>query len=385
MTGKIADAAVRRAGELRRRLKRHKLVFVQCGSAFSVLRDPILAEMAGTVVTAVEFAASSPRVNTIEIDGPLILTEMEGFARTGETQGVTLGRLRQRVDEHLDADIDVCLMSSAPRISYYPVPGSSLVEDAASVFYLPLLDPAECEDEMRTSPAFMLPSVGLKGCTNLDEVFREALGELGVDVLAALDYAVFEARFSRTFLEMLDPRIIQALRGAGFALANGDEINFTVSSCYSQFKEALAHVLAEVVAPQADLAAVSEGLWLIERTIRKNLREEAIIQFIDKWRKNVLHGDLAAKVLQRARSDVNVTAASIAELRDPIEWLSLGELLEVVQSNTFGGLKLDSVSWRRFTQDVVPIRNRLSHMRLIKKGDRETVVMWVRHVKKEFG
>lgn len=110
------------------------------------------------------------------------------------------------------------------------------------------------------------------------------------------------------------------------------------------------------------------------------LREAAIREAGGKWRKNLFNETIAKHVLERARNDVNVTAASISELRDPIEWLSLGELLDVVESPKFNGLSWDGVLWRRFRQEVMPIRNRISHMRLLKKRDRTTVRMWVNRI-----
>lgn len=87
-----------------------------------------------------------------------------------------------------------------------------------------------------------------------------------------------------------------------------------------------------------------------------------------------MHGDLEAKVLERARNDNSPDASSVSDLRDPLEWLSLGELLKVVEKSGFIGA--DALFWRRFGADVIPIRNRLSHMRLIRKGDRETALAW---------
>src|SRR4051794_41028212 len=62
-------------------------------------------------------------------------------------------------------------------------------------------------------------------------------------------------------------------------------------------------------------------------------------------RKNPFNDAIAAKVLERARDDVRVTVAGISDLRDPIEWLSLGELLEVVQSRRFKGLSGGELNW----------------------------------------
>jgi len=70
-------------------------------------------------------------------------------------------------------------------------------------------------------------------------------------------------------------------------------------------------------------------------------------------------------------------ARTINEIRNPLEWLSLGELLELVERPPCDGLGLTAVEWRRFKQDVLPVRNRLSHMRLLKRGDKEVAQQWL--------
>jgi hypothetical protein len=182
----------------------------------------------------------------------------------------------------------------------------------------------------------------------------------------------------------LDAREQEALKGAGLLLAGESSPAFAMPRRITEFRDALARVLSDVVTPQPELGTLTEGVWTIERRIRRSLRARAIQELGQRWRSQLLHGNLAGKVLERARLDSHVTAASVAELRDPIEWLSLGELLEVVQAKPFDGLAFDNVSWKLFTRDMVPIRNRLSHMRLVRKGDAETVNLWLARVNKSF-
>lgn len=155
---------------------------------------------------------------------------------------------------------------------------------------------------------------------------------------------------------------------------------FELTPVLSEFREAVAGALADITYPQTELADVVSGLWTIERLIRKALRDAAVDQHKSGWRKKITRGDLAVKILQRAKGDAYLTATNISELRDPIEWLSLGELLEIVRSKNFGGLGVDEYTWQRFNHELVPIRNRLSHMRLIKNRDKATVTMWVSRI-----
>ncbi|WP_284743916.1 hypothetical protein [Amycolatopsis sp. RTGN1] len=129
MTELIRSAAHTRAAEIRRKLKRNKLVFVQCGAAFEVLRAPLLAELDGTLLDSVSFAATSDPVDPPT--GRVILDNVEAFAADGKAGSATLGALRARVNQLRDDEIDVCLVSRMPKIAFAPVAGSNLLDDAA--------------------------------------------------------------------------------------------------------------------------------------------------------------------------------------------------------------------------------------------------------------
>ncbi|PKW18287.1 hypothetical protein [Saccharopolyspora spinosa] len=377
MTDLILSSAQNRAAEIRTRMKRFKLIFIQCGAAFDILREPLLGALGGTVLNAADFAGTSSPVELPT--GPVILDGIEAFAHDGKAGGVTLGALRAKVNKLRDIDAEICLVSRMPKISFAPVAGSSLLDDA-SWHCLPLLEPHERPEELRHIPASSLPSVGLGRQSDLNLLLRTALEELGVNVLTDLDFAVFEANHGASFITEVEPGVAEAMRGAGLAYIVDGALRFNSPGPFWQFKNAVADVIATIVGPQADLPAVSEGLWQIERTIRRLLREAAIRDAGAQWRKNLFNETIAQLVLERARNDVNVTAWNVSELRDPIEWLTLGELLQVVESAKFKGLSWDGALWRRFRQDVMPIRNRVSHLRLLKKRDRATVRMWVNRI-----
>ncbi|MFK0248821.1 hypothetical protein ACIQUM_29350 [Amycolatopsis azurea] len=377
MTDLILRAAQRRASVIRKRLGRNKLVFVQCGTIFDVLREPLVTALGGTALDAVTLATGPTPVEPLE--SPVVITGIEAFAATGKVGKATLGALRERVDELLQ-NANICLISRSPRIAYAPVPGSNLLEDA-SPFCIPLLDDQERPEKTSHHPSSAHPSISLAENSEIDEIVRNALEELGVNVLTELDFALFEARHDRNFVNELDPSVAEAIRTAGFAQIIDEHLTFTSPVPLWKFQDATANAIANLVKPQADLGEVSDGLWQIERTIRKAVRDAAIEAHGTKWRKNIVNEAIGGKALERARDDSYVTAQNISELRDPTEWLSLGELLETVQSTRFNGLSWDAVSWQRFKQDIVPIRNRLSHMRLLKKGDKATVKMWVNRFK----
>lgn len=367
MTTDETSATIEASDGLRSRLRRHKLVFVQCGAAFGGFRSTLIERLEGQIFTAEDFATSQHE----HLNTRLILTGLEVYASEAGVAAGTLGELRVRVSEAIDNGCEVCLVSTAPRASYPPIPGSSLLDDA-SAFFLDLSSPEELSD-----PGNVYPPV-LAGELSISDLYRTILLELGFGVLASLDRAIFDSQLDReSFIAVLDPREIEALRGASLVgVASPREFRFLVPQRFGEFREALSEVLADHTEPQEDLAFISAELWRIERSMRKAVRTQAISKFGHAWRGNILHGDLPQKVLERALVDGSVGTRSIKELRDPIEWLSLGELLEVINTTTFDKLGLPNVFWARFAQEILPIRNRLSHMRHFKTGDRSAVMIW---------
>lgn len=371
MTSEITKAARLRSTLIRAEARQFRLIFVQLGAVFDILRTEIISELNCTTMTAREFCDSDP--TKIEVGGLLLLTDVEAFATNLGRNSPTLGTLRKKVTQQLGLS-DVCLLSRAPRIAFPIVPGSSLIEDA-KVHRVPLLE----RHELPFGPngvGSMFPAVAFAHM-DCSEVFHASLSELGLSALAALDHAIFESMSGPNFGEYLQNSELEAIRCAGLIVLDGTDSVFTISHRFIEFREAVAGALASTTTPQDDLGNVISGLWVIERMIRKALRESALSQDNNRWRKNLTHGDLTEKVLGRANSDTYLTAKSVAELRDPIEWLTLGELLEVARSKKFEGLGIQSYVWERFNTELVPIRNRISHMRLLKKGDKATVNLWI--------
>ncbi len=367
------DAAEQRAAELRRRLRRHRLVFMQSGAAFQPLEDDILCALGGDVYSVDDIGGP---VDTSKATGPVVVLGLEDLAEPPGS-GTSLGTVREWVSSCLDVGRDVCLVSRLPRVAYPRVPGSSVLDDA-SFFHPRLLEAPECEPELKDCPGSVLPAVGLRAEAQLTDVFSDALSELGLEVLAALDHLLFEAYpASRRAFEHLQSRELEAVRGAGLVtlLEDGTPVP-TAQERWSELLMCLADALAMALLPQAALTAVVEDLWFIERSLRARVRKEAQGKYGLSWRTRVLKGDMPNKVLDRARGDAYVGARSLKEVRDPLEWLSLGELLDIAKGPDYGALGVPSVVWRKFSQDVLPIRNRMSHMRLLRRGDAGVVSMW---------
>lgn len=350
------------------------------GAVFEPLREGVCAALQGISAT---ISQRNEWQEMTRDHRTLIITDLE---RCVETAADVLGEVRAMIFSLLDEGKMVCLLSRAPRISYRSVPGSSVLEDAALVT-LPLLTASEISscDEDQLESGWPWPSVTYGQPLSLDN-FRAALSDVGQGLVAALDHALFEVNPKGTDgLEFLAARELEGLRGAGIIKISGDGKPFLAFPRSTRMlREALASHVSETVTPASILPEVTVGLWYVERKIRSKLRATAITKYSDDWRTASV-GGLKDEILRRAQLDTNVAAKTIADLRDPLEWLTLGELMDIVRSSKFDNLGVEPAIWRKLQEQLVPIRNRLAHVRMLKSEDAEVVSMWATLVKGRFG
>lgn len=350
---------------LRSRAERHSVVFLQLGSAFDPFRDALLNASFQVETLTAYLNNAEPRI------GYVAITEIEEAGSA--TPSVSLNLVRERINADVEAGAKFVLVSRRPRIAFPDVPGSSLLEDARFM-HGPLLDDEQCGSD----PAQILPACRY-GQRDLSDVMYSALEELGLEVCASLDRALFESMLMNgdEALSTLSAREFEALEGAGIARVNGDR-SWSVQRRLGELREALASTLAAQVVPPRELHTTMEGLWIIERSVRRAIRAQAQTQWGAKWRQQVLNGDLGDRVLERATESAYAAAKSLAELRDPLEWLTLGELLGIRERPEIGDLGVEKYLWKQFGAAILPVRNRLMHMRLLQPQDPGEVVKWRR-------
>ncbi|MFE6964314.1 hypothetical protein ACFVAJ_04315 [Agromyces sp. NPDC057679] len=302
---------------------------------------------------------------------------MTDLERCTDSSANVLGEVREQVLSLLDSDRMVCLISRTPRIAFRSVPGSSVLEDAALVTLPPLNDGEVPQPTTGRRPAgWPLPAVAFGDPLSVG-LLSEALAELGQGLVAALDHAIFEVNPKGTDgLRYLNSREVEGLRGAGLLQLDSDgSPRLTMPSSLKLLKEALSEHVSKTVTPVDRLPDVVSGLWLIERTLRAGVRAAAIAEYGDAWRTSSI-GGMKDEILRRAQLDTSVAAKSVNDLRDPLEWLTLGELLDIIRSDKFDQLGVEAAIWRKLQEQLVPIRNRLAHVRMLKASDPEIVQMW---------
>lgn len=352
--------------DLRARADRHSLVFLQLGAAFEPFRDSLSAG-AFELESLTDYANDkSPRVGPIAI----LDVEMAGMS----APPVTMSVVRDRVNADIENGAKIVLVSRWPRIAFPDVPGSSILEDARFM-HGPLLESSAATE----NPSHILPACRERG-RDLTELLCEALTEVGIEVCASLDRALFESMLisGDEALSVLSAREFEALEGAGIARVVDQNRAWSVNQRLRELRESLAATLAAHVATPRDLHSAVEGLWTIERSVRRAVRARAVEHWGAKWRQQVLNGDLGDRVLVRATESAYAAAKSLAELRDPLEWLTLGELLGIRERPEIGDLGVESYLWKQFAATILPIRNRLTHMRLLQPQDSTEVNKWRR-------
>lgn len=354
--------------QIHRKAKQLSVVFLQVGISNEPARRALLASDL-TVLGVGDYMESKRG----DVDGTLVIDGMEKFVNPAAD--VSLGALRERVFGDVEDGTRVILLSRAPRIAFPAVVGSSLLDDA-SFAHAPVL---KCQG------AEQFPTCAEDGA-NPAEVLHHTLRELGSELCASLDRVIYEnSLIGEMALTTLNARELEALDGAGITARTGTLREWNFPKYLMPLKNALDVALADDVVPQHHLAEVSAGLWKIERIIRREIRRRAITAWDQQWRQQCLKGDLPGKVLERATEAAYLGATSIKQLRDPLEWLSLGELLQIKDRTEIGDLGLNTALWRNFSAQIMPIRNRLAHMRALRPEDAAEVVKWQRVLELRLG
>ncbi|OII18529.1 hypothetical protein BIV01_03050 [Curtobacterium sp. MCBA15_013] len=210
-----------------------------------------------------------------------------------------------------------------------------------------------------------------------EEFLCDVLKELGSGVWAALDEMFFEMMLSGAeVLSLLKGRELEALVGAGLILREGAEHRWAAPKRIGELKNALGTLVSGAIEAPDGAGDVYRSLWVMERVIRNAVRRRARQAHPQRWRSTLVPEGLAGSILERASIAGYPAAVSINEIRDPLEWLTLGELLTLRESSSIGDLGMPQHLWRLFSGEVSPIRNRLSHMRALKQADFATALKW---------
>lgn len=348
--------------------KRFSVLFVQLGAA----HRPVLTrlpELHAKHVNLSEYLAQSSEGET-RGSGLVVIYDVADLAGKRQRQ---MGETRAQVMADLDRGDRFLLVSGSCRGAFPPVPGSSLIEDA-KVINGPVVPKAARVDSLGLAG---LPGYDPGNGIGRDELLSAILADSDSRLLAALEYVCWE-RFEspRSSLKILSAQDLVDLRSSGLVQLYDGLHAWTVEDCWKEFRIAVADAVAAMTAAPAHIEDIYRQLWEIERMLRMMIGSAARQSAGNHWRKSLFSAEEQEALVESARRDIQPTASSVGDLRDPLEWLTLAALFDLRTSKQLGDLGVAKYFWPKLASDLVPIRNRIAHNRIPRTGDHDAVRKW---------
>lgn len=174
----------------------------------------------------------------------------------------------------------------------------------------------------------------------------------------------------------IDEHLVAPLRSAGvLVLADDGSFKLLPTGHEAAWLDGLSDSLSSVHEPPASWTAVATQLFKLEREIRHLLSQHYFEALGADWPETVL-GDDRAGIIELARRDAIPTASALEDVRSPLDWLQMSRLLELAVAEAHSHcrfLGLNEVEWGKLGTDLLPVRHRVAHMRLVRSNDLETV------------
>lgn len=343
---------------IRERSKNFKVSFTHLGHAHRAVRTCLL-ELDGALLF------DSPRAY-LDADPTndqfVIILGVEGLA----AGSVSMGVLRERVFREMELGSYFSLISGLPKNEFPVTPGSDLIADAKQVFVEETGDAATCT-----------------GCPSTESHIQACLADAGTEAIEELSTRIWEGGDSPlSGLNACRRSSQNAFRGTGLVKLDGDRLAWTDWCDQREIRSKIAFVSAASLDESSALSAVYGDLWFVERLLRNTIRGALVERSGASWKTSLGNDGLLREILERAQADSHPMATSVKELRDPLEWLTTTELLDLRESLSLGELGMPKLLWRRIRTEVVPLRNRVAHMRLISQNDAVESAMWRKVVRK---
>lgn len=345
--------------DIARDARRYSVVFLHLGHVFESYRSE-LNNVGGKCLLVADYLNEE---NASAEDHLVILTDVEHCLTSNDA---SLNDLRVRILRDIDErGMKFVLVSRLARAAFPDGPGSDLLADAKHVFGALLSDPG-----VEAFPSWSSDH-------DIHDFLACCVSELSAETVTHLSEFIWEVGLSpNECLEALDSTDRESLRGAGLIALAADTSMWVVPSHWKAFRAAVAEASAKFMHTPAWLGAIFVDLWLIERQIRNAIRGALIARAGIGWRASCASGDLVQELVERAQKDVQPRAMSLKDLRDPLEWLTTSELLDLREHRGLGELGMESFMWTRLRSDLLPIRNRAAHMRLVSERDARTASTW---------
>ena len=208
------------------------------------------------------------------------------------------------------------------------------------------------------------------------EIADRACDQLGPDLLSLVDSWVYESRLEMLAAEDVpNEAILSGLIASGIVrLLENDSIHVLPFVNRQLWVDALGSAVSRCVEAPESWMRVAAELFALERRLRTAISSRLKSDHGEGWKSQALE-KFADGLVELARRDGIATATTTDRLRSPLDWLQLSDLLSLAADLSAGQpvMGLRPEEWRRVEGDVLHIRHRVAHMRLLRAGDLERV------------
>lgn len=208
------------------------------------------------------------------------------------------------------------------------------------------------------------------------EVASRAWDQLGPDLLSLMDSWVFESCLEEISPEEVpNEAILSSLIGSGLVrMGDRDLVQILPFKNRQIWIESLAAAVARCSKAPDSWIRVASELFSLERQLRSAVAVRLEAEFGATWKTDGLQ-EFAAGLVELARRDGIASAVDVDRIRSPLDWMQLADLITVAERlcavAPVLGLRADE--WQRVRTDVLHVRHRIAHMRLLRAGDLEAV------------
>lgn len=348
---------------LMRALSQWSIVFVQYGK---ILRELDLM----STVARLELEVVDSKVVVGDLPAPEYEDKNVLVDRVDKliyNQSGSLGKLRSYVGSLTSRNCRVALSSRRPRASYPSLIGSEVIADSKPLRFSFSDEQLEKIHELIQGEA---------------EFLVEVLRELDFSTVESLSACLWDGA-GESGLSVLPSMSAESLLGAGLLKAEDGDLRLNSSVPVGLLRDRASSVYANSLEGSDNGKSCYQEIWVIERSLRNKMREWLMNSGSvggQSWRDLIAPDKLKSDIIERAQVGGFPHVSKIKELQDPLEWLTLGELLDLREKKSMGDLGMSSRHWKLLRDDLIPVRNRIMHMRQVTYADLEMTRRWRRKI-----
>lgn len=330
-------------------------------------------------------------VSSIQCD-LLVLVNFDALLNISHGR-IWMRQLRPAVVTLLAQDTRLIVASGRPQSDFPAIDGSSLATDCTQ-YICPPLSVGAIEGDVPTETAVQTleNSAGLRGIVSdllaaragasmspsratliIQAKIEQTMLQCGAEVVAFLEREVLVGRLRDFQVETLNPKIAAILLGSGLGVTN---VRTDTLAILAGIDDALVHAAIEsaessLTKPPRPWEHIAGALFTFERACRRVLIEHSrdrteLIEALSAY---------SEKIRNNFKAEYGAAAPSLENMPNPARWIDLSDLLEIMISASANArvAGFSHAQWSRAKNDILPLRNKIQHMRLPSAGDKELI------------